>query len=102
MEEKEKTTTKDVPYIVFEGEVARLERILKKVILLLIATLLILFTSNMAWLYTWNQYDYSEEVQTIEADQDGKGVNIIGGQDVNYGTKGHDNKTESPKTQKQK
>lgn len=102
MEEKEKTTTKDVPYIVFEGEVARLERILKKVILLLIATLLILFTSNMAWLYTWNQYDYSEEVQTIEADQDGKGVNIIGGQDVNYGAKGQNGNKKANSSKKKR
>lgn len=53
----------------------------------------------MAWLCAWNQYDYSEEVQTIEADQDGKGVNIVGGQDVNYGTKGQNGnkKTDSSK-----
>lgn len=57
---------KDVPYIVYESEAARHERTvwrLLKVILILIACLVV---SNLAWLWVWNQYDFSSEAYTIE------------------------------------
>ena len=60
-----------VPYIVYEGEMARQERHSKRLIVILIITLIMLFGSNMAWLYVWNQYEYVDETQTIEAVQDG-------------------------------
>lgn len=33
-----------------------------------------------------NQYDFSSETVTVEAEQDGNGTNIVGGGDVDYGT----------------
>ena len=77
-----------VPYIVYEGEMARQERNIKRLIVMLAGMLVLFFASNMAWLYVWNQYEYVEE--TIEASQDGSGVNIVGGEDVNYGSDGSD------------
>lgn len=53
---------KDVPYVVYESTMARLERSIKRLIILLTATILMLFASNMAWLYVWNQYEYSSVV----------------------------------------
>ena len=77
-----------VPYIVYEGEMARQERNVKRLVVMLAVMLVLFFASNMAWLYVWNQYEYIEE--TIEATQDGSGVNIVGGEDVNYGSDGSD------------
>lgn len=67
---------KDVPYIVYESEAARHERTvwrLLKVILILIACLVV---SNLAWLWVWNQYDFSSESYTIEG-QDNANANYL-------------------------
>ena len=94
---------KDVPYIVFESELARFERIIKRLCLLLVMLIILLFASNLAWLYAWNQYDYETvETQEIQADQDGKGVNIIGGEDVNYGADSKNNKKKNQTTKEEK
>ena len=63
-----------VPYIVYEGAQARHERTVKRLIVIIIIAILMLFASNAIWLYVWSQYD------TVEYDytQDGRGVNIIG------------------------
>lgn len=63
-----------VPYIVYEGAQARHERTIKRLIVIIIIAISMLFASNAIWVYVWSQYD------TIEYDytQDGRGVNIIG------------------------
>lgn len=66
-----------VPYIVHEGEVARLERTIKRLFVIVITAITLLFVSNLLWLYAWCQYDYVGD-QTYTYDQDGEGVNIIG------------------------
>ena len=91
-----------VPYIVYEGELARQERHIKR-LLVILAIMLALFTiSNLAWLYVWNQYEYIDESETtttttIDAQQDGEGVNIVGGEDVNYGSESDDTNDEKEK-----
>ena len=67
---------KDVPYHVFEGQMARNERSIKRLIIALIIAVILIFATNMAWLYAWNLYDYSTE--TVEIDS-GEGIaNYIG------------------------
>lgn len=67
----------NVPYIVYEGEQARHERTIRRLITIIIICIALIFASNAIWLYAWMQYDYSsEDVTTIQ--QDGRGVNIIG------------------------
>lgn len=83
----------NVPYIVHEGSMARMERQLKRMFIAVIVAVLALFASNAAWLYAWCQYDYVSE--SFEAEQDGSGVNIIGGGDVNYGTDGQSSEKEA-------
>lgn len=85
-----------VPYIVYEGEMARQERNIKRLIVMLAVMLVLFFASNMAWLYVWNQYEYIEETETttIDAQQDGEGVNIVDGEDVSYGSDSNDRKEE--------
>lgn len=66
-----------VPYIVYEGEMARQERHTKRLIVMLIIMLVLFFASNMAWLYVWNQYEYVDEDVTVDS-QDGGNANYIG------------------------
>lgn len=68
--------TNEVPYIVHEGEVARLERTIKKLFIIVVVLVVALFLANAMWLYAWNQYDYDE--QAISYEQDGNGANVIG------------------------
>lgn len=63
----------------------------------IIFLIIALIATNAAWLYFWNQYDYvSEDYIEVEASQDGSGVNIDGGGDIDYGTNSND-----PQTQEQ-
>ena len=68
----------NIPYIAFEATQARSERHIKRLIVALIISIVITFATNLAWLYTWNQYDYESESVTRTFVQDGSGLNIIG------------------------
>ena len=48
-------TPKDVPYIVHEGAVARLERVIKRMWVLVIALIILLWGSNAAWIWWKSQ-----------------------------------------------
>ena len=48
-------TPKDVPYIVHEGAVARLERVIKRMWVLVIALIILLCVSNAAWIWWESQ-----------------------------------------------
>ena len=91
-----------VPYIVYEGEMARQERQIKRLLCILVTLLVLFFASNMAWLYVCNQYEYVGETTTIDAQQDGKGVNIVGGEDVSYGSNGNDTQKETQTEEKER
>jgi uncharacterized membrane protein SpoIIM required for sporulation len=68
---------KDVPYIVYESEAARHERTVKRLLTALIITILLMVGTNMAWLYVFNQYDFSSEEITMETNDDGNN-NMLG------------------------
>jgi hypothetical protein len=81
---------KSVSYIVLESEMARNERHVKRLIIALVISIILIFASNALWLYAWLQYDYSSsESNTTTYTQDSNGINIIG--DSNDVTK-QDNK----------
>lgn len=81
---------KNIPYYAHEGMMARMERQLKRLFITIIFLIAALIITNGAWLYSWMQYDY--ESQVITADQDGRGINIVGGGDIQYGSEGNDQK----------
>ena len=64
-----------VPFVVFEGTIARFERTIKRLVILIAVTILLLFASNALWLYEWNLYDYQEI--TVDS-QDGSNANYMG------------------------
>lgn len=64
-----------VPFIVYEGTIARFERTIRRLIILVGITILLLFASNAIWIYEWNQYDYSD---VMVDSQDGGNASYIG------------------------
>ena len=59
-------TPKDVPYIAHESAVARLERVIKRLLVLVLVLIVLLAASNAAWLY----YESSFEEIRIEQDNE--------------------------------
>lgn len=70
----------NVPYIVYEGEQARMERHTKRLVIALVITILLMFTSNALWLAAWTSYDYesTEEIKTVKLDAKDGVANYIG------------------------
>lgn len=66
--EKEKT---NVPYIVYEGEMARAERRDKRQWIIVIVLIVALLASNVGWLW------YESQFETYTYTQDGEGLNNI-------------------------
>lgn len=50
-----------VPYIVYESAMARNERHIKRLLLALLITIVLLVVTNLAWMGMWNSYDYADE-----------------------------------------
>lgn len=90
---------KDVPYIVYESEAARHERTVKRLLTALIITILLMVGTNMAWLYVFNQYDFSSEEITMETNDDGNnnmlGVGASANEVNNNGIKDNDKEKDS-------
>lgn len=61
---------------------AMAERTIKRLWIIVLVLIIALIGTNGAWLYYESQFQTVET--TIEAEQ-GDGVNIVGGGDVNYG-----------------
>ena len=87
----------NIPFVVFENAIARMERITKRLVIALIISVFLIFLSNIAWLYAWMQYDYSSsattETSTVTVDGKDGVANYIGNDgDI---TNGKDNSSES-------
>lgn len=73
MERSNKPTKPEtVPYIVFEGEIARQERHTKRLWIALIAAIVAIVLIVGGFILYLNQYDFASY------QQDGEGVNIVG------------------------
>ena len=53
-----------IPYIAFEAEMARHERTIKRLLVALVVSIALVFISNIAWLWFFNQFDYSTDTVT--------------------------------------
>lgn len=76
-----------VPFIVYEAEMARGERHVKRLWIMCIVIFLAFVLSNCAWIVYESSF---EDRVTIEAEQEGSGTNIISGRDLSYGSEGQD------------
>ena len=69
---------KDIPYIAYEGSLARMERTTTRLFKVIIALIIALVLSNALWLYAWTRYDYEDtDTETVTYSQDGEGYNNI-------------------------
>ena len=81
----------EVPFIVHEGEVARLERVIKRLWIMCIIVFVALVLSNGAWTY------YISQWQTVEVSQDAdNGVNNFIGADGDIINGKADSEIQSP------
>ncbi|MBR3645975.1 MAG: hypothetical protein IKN54_06115 [Lachnospiraceae bacterium] len=64
-----------IPYIVFEGEMTRMERMIKRLWIVIIIMIVLFVGTNGTWLYYESQF--SEEVTTITQDVKAKDGNAI-------------------------
>ena len=87
---KEAHAPESVPYIVHESAMARAERTAKRLWITILTLIFLLVGSNCAWIWYNSQFEVVETT-TIEAEQDGSGVNIVSGGDLDYGAESADN-----------
>lgn len=83
-----------IPYFVHEGDMARSERTIKKLMIALVVAIALIFASNAIWLYAWMQYDYvsTDSSSTVDIDSKDGTANYIGNDgDI---TNGKDNSKE--------
>ena len=80
---------KDVPYIVHEGIMARMERTIKRLWILAIILIVALVGTNAGWIYYESQWQYVDTTTSQEVTQDvdsgGGSATITGIGDVNNG-----------------
>ncbi len=75
----------NVPYYVFEGEMTRAERHVRRLWISLIIAIVLIVASNVIWLYEWMSYDYvSSETVTVDG-QNGVASYVGNNGDINYG-----------------
>lgn len=82
---EKKETPEAVPYIVYESAQARNERSVKRLVIALIVAIALIFASNVAWLWVWNQYDFASYEVTTDGGGDAYYSEQHGDGDINYG-----------------
>ena len=78
-----------IPYVAYESALNRLERANKRIWIALIILIVALVGTNAGWVYYENQFVDTQT--TIEAEQDGNGINIVGAGDIDYGAESSSN-----------
>ena len=80
-----KETVESVPYIVYESAQVRNERNIKRMLIALVLAVVMLFASNLVWIWYINQYDFANyEVSTANGG-DAYYNELIGDGQINYG-----------------
>lgn len=93
---------KDVPYIVHEGDMARMERTNKRLWIVILVLIILLVSSNIAWLCYENSMEdvtTTNEV-TQELDTNGGGDAMING-DVSIGKSKENSENNNQDTQEE-
>ena len=72
---KVQSVPENVPYIVHESSMARMERQIKRLWIALIVAVCLLFASSAIFAYAWLQYDYESYEITSDGDSN---ANYIG------------------------
>jgi len=84
----------NVPYIVYESAEAKNERTIKRLIIALVITIVLMFATNIIWVIEFCSFDYEETATTVDAG--GGTANFIGQDgDISYGTSDSENTQEN-------
>lgn len=76
----------NVPYVVHESAMARMERHSKRLWIVILVLIGALIGSNVAWVVYNSQFEVVEESVTVEQDNQNGDNNYIGNDgDINYG-----------------
>lgn len=91
------TEEKTIPYIAHESEVARLERVIKRLWILCIIIFICLIGTNAFWLWKESQYEDVEITQDVVQDSGDGGTNtysgnLVGGDYYGEAENSNDNK----------
>lgn len=81
---------KVVDYLVHEQSQVRADRVNRRSFIIIIILIVALVGTNAGWIYYENQFT-DVSTTTIEAQQDGEGINFVNGGDFSYGTENKDN-----------
>lgn len=84
-----------VPYAVHEADMARMERTVKRLWILLLVLIVLFVGSNLAWVYYEKQLEVVQETE-IEQDTDGGGNNYVIGGDFNGTAKDKSDEAQNP------
>ena len=76
-----------VPFVVYESATEKADRQQKRLVVIIVILIGLLFLTNALWLIAWNSYDYVDEY-TVDVDaDDGGNANYIGNNgDIYNGT----------------
>lgn len=84
----------DVPFFVFEGEMARAERYIKRLWIALVVAIASLAVAVIAFMWYLSMYDFA----SYDYEQTGEGVNIVGDENgVDYNGTESANQAENSK-----
>lgn len=72
---------KEIPYIVFESEMARLERIIRRQFVLIIVAICFLVGTNAYWI--WYENQFIDEVTVTQENDDGYNNYVDGDGTIN-------------------
>jgi preprotein translocase subunit SecY len=84
----EKNTVQGIPFVVYEKEMTRYERVIKKLWVIIILLIVFLVGSNIVWIVYDKQFETveSSEEYTIEQDaESGNNNSIINGREIENG-----------------
>ena len=84
-----KGNREQIPYIVHEGAMSRMERVNKRLIAIIVLLIVLLVSSNIAWMVYESQFEMCNVEQDVDQEND-QGNNIFVGGDLN-GTPAHQN-----------
>ena len=89
--------TDTISYLAYESAMARMERANKRSFIIILILILALIATNTGWIIYESQFE-TTETTTIEAEQSGAEINIVGGGDVSYGAESKNNENTNETT----
>ena len=90
-----------VPYIVHEGEMARMERMNRRLWIVILVLIAALIVTNAAWIYYENQFEDVSVSQEVQQETSGDGDNSFVGGDFNDETESKNDNKSSGKEKRQ-